>query len=70
MPPNDGDARKPPMGAASAFGGTRPNKSSFDQHSRFCVAIERLSNWHSALGRINALERRLDGSEAGLDDSG
>src|SRR5271165_1464932 len=25
MPPNDGDARKPPMGAASAVGGTRPN---------------------------------------------
>ena len=25
MPPNDGDARKPPRGAASAVGGTRPN---------------------------------------------
>jgi hypothetical protein len=45
-------------------------QSSFDQHSRLCVAIVRLSNWRSALGRINALERRLDASEAGLDAGG
>jgi hypothetical protein len=43
---------------------------SFNQHSRLCVAIERLSNWRSARGRINALERRLDASEAKLDASG
>ena len=35
-----------------------------------CVAIVRLSNWRAALGRINALERRLDASEAGLDVGG
>jgi hypothetical protein len=40
-------------------------QSSFDQHSRLCVAIERLFS----VG-INALERRLDGSEARLDASG
>jgi len=39
---------------------------SFDQHSRLCVAIEGLSNWRAVHDRINALERRLDGSEAGI----
>ena len=43
---------------------------SLDQHSRLCVAIGRLSNWRSGFSvGINALERRLDGSEAGLDAS-
>jgi hypothetical protein len=64
-PPNDGDARKPPRG--SQRGRWNPTKqSSFDQHSRLCVATERLSNWRYGFSvGINALERRLDGSEAG-----
>ena len=50
----------------SQRGRRNPTKqSSFDQHSRLCVAIEQLSNWRSALGRINALERWLDPTEAG-----
>ena len=51
----------------SQRGRRNPTKqSSFDQHSRRCVAIERLSNWRSGFSvGINALERRLDCSEAG-----
>ena len=42
------------------------NQSSFDQHSRLCAAIERLSNWRSGFSvGIDARERRLDASEAG-----
>ena len=43
---------------------------SFDQHSLLGVAIGRLSIRRPALRRINALERRLDASKAGLDASG
>jgi hypothetical protein len=46
------------------------NQSSFDQHSRFCVAIERLSSWCSAATRINAFERRLCAYKPGLDAGG
>jgi hypothetical protein len=49
--------------------GNPSNQSLFDTHSRLCVAIERLSNWRSAASRINALERGLDASEAGMDPS-
>jgi hypothetical protein len=46
--------------------GNPSNQSLFDTHSRLCVAIELLSNWRSGFSvGINALERRLDCSEAG-----
>ena len=48
LPPNDGEARKSPRGAASARR-NRTKHPSFDQHSRLCVAIERLSNWRRLL---------------------
>jgi hypothetical protein len=48
----------------------RTNQSSLGQQSRHCVAIERLSSRRSAACRINAFERRLAASEAGLDAGG
>ena len=39
---------------------TRP--SPLDQQSRFCVAVERLSDWRPAPGGIDALECRLSGA--------
>jgi hypothetical protein len=107
--PNDGDARKPRRGGASAFGGTRPNNSrsisirfsasrSGDCPSGVLLSVgltPSSAGWtppnrgplngrapmapaplspgcanERPEGRINALQRRMDVSEAGLGAGG
>ena len=38
-------------------------QSPLDQHSRFFLAVQRLSDWRPAPGWIDALERRLSGTK-------